>query len=93
MFEISFNEDLKNREYLNFLYGNLKDEIKKCNAVVAHQICDDRLFLSFACEDCFVVDFRCKTDDLLADIFAFGYKHDYLKSNLYIYKENLLIKT
>ena len=93
MFEISFNEDLKNRGYLDFLYSNLKDEIKKCNAVVAHQVCDDRVFLSFACEDCFAADFKCKTVDLLAEIFVFGYKYDYLKNNLYIYKENLLIKT
>ena len=93
MFEISFNTDFKSRGYLDFLYNNLKDEIKKCNAVVARQVCDDRVFLSFACEDCFAVDFKCKTDDLLAEIFVFGYKHDYLKNNLYIYKENLLIKT
>ncbi len=93
MFEISFNADLKNRGYLDFLYNNLKDELKRCNAVVAHQIYDDRLFLSFACEDCFAVDFKSKTDDLLAEIFAFGFKQNYLKKNLYIYKENLLIKT
>ncbi len=93
MFEISFNADLKNRDYLDFLYNNLKDEIKLSNAVVAHRLCDDRLFLSLACEDCFAVDFKSKTDDLLAEIFAFGFKHNYLKKNLCIYKESLLIKT
>ena len=93
MFEISFNVGLKNRDYLDFLYNGLKSEIKKSNAVVAHQFFDDRVFLSLACEDDYKVELKDKIDELLSQIFVFGFKHDYLKSRLYIYKENLLTKT
>ncbi len=93
MFEVSFNVDLKEREYIDFLYEGLKDKIKKANGIVFCATNGDRVFVSIACEDCFAVEIQSSIYDLLAEIYALGFKHFYLRKNLYIYKENLLSKT
>ena len=92
MFETSFNIDVKNRDYLDFLYDGLKDTIKKINGIVVCQIFDDRYFLTLACEYFFAAEIISEIDDLLAEIFVLGFKKEYLKKRLYIYKENLLSK-
>ncbi len=93
MFEVSFNVDLKEREYIDFLYEGLKGKIKKANGIVFCGINGDRVFVSIACEDCFAVEIQSTISDLLAEIYALGFKHFYLKKNLCIYKENLLFNT
>lgn len=93
MFEVSFNADLKEKVYIDFLYEGLKEEIKKSNGIVFCATNDDRIFISLACEDCFAVKVRSVIYDLLAEIYAFGFKHFYLEKHLFIYKENLLLKT
>lgn len=90
MFEVSFNVDLKERVYIDFLYNGLKEKIKKANGIVFCGLNNDRVFVSVACEDCFAVEIKSEIYDLLAEIYAFGFKRFYLKKNLNIYKENLL---
>lgn len=92
MFETSFNVDVKNRDYLEFLYDGLKETIKKSSGIVACRVLDDRYFLTLACEDCFAAEIIAETDDLLAEIFVLGFKKDYLKKRLLIYKESLVSK-
>ena len=93
MFEVSFNVDLKERYYIDFLYDGLKEKIKKANGIVFCGANQDRVFISIACEDCFAVEIKSEIYDLLAEIYALGFKHFYLRKNLYIYKDNLLSKT
>lgn len=93
MFEVSFNVDLKERDYIDFLYDGLKEKIKKANGIVFCGANHDRVFISIACEDCFAVEIQSVIYDLLAEIYALGFKHFYLRKNLYIYKDNLLSKT
>ena len=93
MFEVSFNVDLKERVYIDFLYDGLKEKIKMANGIVFCGMNGNRIFVSIACEDCFAVEIKSEIYELLAEIYAFGFKHFYLKKNLYIYKDDLLLKT
>lgn len=93
MFEVSFNVDLKEREYIDFLYNGLKEKIKETNGIVFCGLNNDRIFVSIACEDCFAVDIKSEIYDLLSEIYAFGFKHFYLKKKLKIHKDNLLTQT
>ena len=93
MFEVSFNVDLKEKVYIDFLYNGLKEKIKKANGIVFCGFNNDRVFVSVACEDCFAVEIKSEIYELFAEIYAFGFKHFYLKKNLNIYKENLLTQT
>ena len=87
MFEVSFNVDLKEKVYIDFLYNGLKEKIKKANGIVFCGFNNDRVFVSVACEDCFAVEIKSEIYELFAEIYAFGFKHFYLKKNLNIYKE------
>lgn len=93
MFETSFSIDVKNKRFLDWFYEGLKDGIKESNSIVAYNVVQDRVFLSLACEDVFAVNMKSKILDLLSQVFALGFKHDYLKKRLNIYKESLLTKT
>ncbi|MBQ9716145.1 MAG: hypothetical protein IJV77_07045 [Clostridia bacterium] len=93
MFETSFSIDAKHKRFLDWFYEGLKKSVKDSKAIVAYNVMDERVFLSVACEDIFAVNMKSEIMDLLSQIFALGFKHDYLKKRLNIYKENLLTKT
>lgn len=93
MFESTLSIDLKKKRYLDYVYERLKPQIKAANSVVANAECKDRVFLSLACEDRYKDLLHFEIINCLADVYAMGFKYDYLKNRLKIRKENLLTKT
>ncbi len=93
MFESTLSIDIKRKNYLDCIYGKLKPHIKLADAEVAYTKADDRVYLSIACEDGFKDVMHLEIVSQLAEIYAMGFKYDYLKKKLKINRENLLVKT
>lgn len=93
MFESTLSIDIGRKNYLDFIYDRLKPHIKLTNSVVAYTQTDDRAFFSVACEDTHKETVEFEIASNLADVYAMGFKYDYLKRKLKINRENLLIKT
>ena len=93
MYESTLSIDINRKSYLDYVYGKLKPHIKLTDAVVAYTKAEDRVYLSIACEDEFAEVMHLEIISQLAEIYAMGFKYDYLKRKLKINRENLLIKT
>lgn len=93
MFETSLSIDANKKEFLEYLYDKVKPVVKDCGAAVVRREVDDRIFLSFACENRYGEKLRQSIYSALAEVYAIGFKYDYLKAKLNIKNENLLIKT
>lgn len=93
MFETTLSIDKDKKSYLDYIYNRIKPHIRLTNAVVAKSQNNGRLFLSVACEDEFGEALGSQVVESLCEVYAMGFKYDYLKKKLKIRKENLLIKT
>lgn len=93
MFETTLSIDIGRKNYLDYVYNRLKPHIRLTDSVVASSVNTDRCFLSLACEDECREALHGEIVESLCDVYAMGFKYDYLKKKLKINRENLLIKT
>ena len=93
MFEFTVSAERANLHYIDFLHTKLQKAIFAADAVIALSEADDRIFFSIGCEESASADIESLLFDGIADVFALGFKNDYLKRNLAVCGEGLLGRT